>query len=146
MTHRVEQIMLAVKATLTGLPTTAASVFRGRGYDLDLEEMPGLVIFQGEEVKDRQYSHDVEDWLLDVSIEIQVAETKTEVESALNAIRAEITAALAADFTIGLAFVQNFEEIGTAAPSIGGEGSDRPNAMAVMEWLCTFRRFRSAAG
>lgn len=142
--HRAEQVIQAAVAALTGLPTTGANVFDDRDDDEDAlqpDELPGLVVSQGDDERLTEYSHDVADWRLEINVDIVVAETGPSARAPLNAIRNEITPALAADHTLGLAFVQNVEEIGALAPDRAA--ADRTAGRMRMVWAATYRRSRT---
>jgi len=49
MTHLVDQIVGAISAALTGLPTTGANVFDGEPRQLGEDKLPALVIEEGDD-------------------------------------------------------------------------------------------------
>lgn len=111
--HRAESILQAVAATLTGLPTTGASVVRGWAQQLD--SVPGLIVRMGPDEIDfdtlRQANR-----LLTVSVEA-VVRAGASADSDLNQIRAEVFAALMADRQLGLPWVVDTAPQGDAAPT-----------------------------
>lgn len=144
MTHPIETILAAVLTKVTGLTTTGTNVFRGKGYRFLPAQVPGLAVFMGEENVAEVQSHDRLICELEVFIDLAVAEPTTITDTTINAMRKEITIALAADYTLGLAFVSDFQEIGGDAPDISGE-ADRPAAVMRFGWLATYQRNRTTA-
>ena len=143
MTHRAEIIMQAVTAKISGLATTGENVFRGRAGPDDLQagELPALLVWQGEDdiVSDLMHGEVVS--RLTVTIEAQARAAATQIDTVLNAIREEVTVALAADVSIGLGFVHDLAEDGADAPEI-----DAGNAVAgrlAMNWVVTYQRNRA---
>lgn len=141
--HRAETIMEAVRTAVTGLATTGLNAFRGRSYDLGPGLVPALLVYMGEDEILEAHTPDRLRSVLTVNLDAVVAETATQVETALNQIRAEATVALAADHTLGLAnIVELIEEIGAEEPEISGEG-DRPTARQRLVWKVTYDRGRA---
>ena len=121
--HRAELILEAALSALTGA------------------ELPALLVWMGEDELLTEYSHDQADYRLAVHVDIVAATITPPVETPLNAIRREVTVALAADHTLGLAFVETLHEAGATEPSRMAAG-DRPAAMQTMVWQATYRRSR----
>lgn len=144
MTHRAEQIVTATMAALTGLATTGSNVFRGRSeaHDLQELELPALLVFEGDDDKLEDLLNDYQQWAQEVNIDIVVAEKLAGAAgTTINQIRAEITQALAADFTLGLAFVEAMQEIGAGTPDFAG--SDREVAGRRIVWRAEYERSRT---
>lgn len=138
MTHRAEQILVAVESKLTGLTTTAGRVFRDKVTDL--KDVPALTIENGPEELIAELSTDLADWWLYFSVDIHVkAEGSTTI---INRIRSEVTVALMANTTQGLSFVLDTEELNLEAP-VRSFNSEKPTAMQSMEWRIMYRRNRS---
>ncbi len=144
MIHRAEQVVQAAMTALTGLVTTGTNVFRGRSeaHDLQEPELPALLVFEGDDDKLTDLLNDRQQWAQDINIDVVVAETLTSTAgTTINQIRAEITAALAADFTLGLAFVEAIQEIGAGTPDFAG--SDREVAGRRIVWRVEYERSRT---
>ena len=140
--HRAESIMRAVVVALTGLTTTGANVFRGRAYEVQAGEVPALLVWMGVDQVAAVHGHDQVDSVLTVNIDAAVREVSAQVDTRLNLIREEVTSALAADHTLGLAYVRGAQEIGADEPEIAGEG-DAPVARQRLEWEVDYRRKRT---
>ena len=134
--------MAAVHAALGGLATTGANAFRARAESIEVASAPAVVVWQGEEDVLREMSHDQQVVGLNVNIDAVSALPADAVTTQLNQIRAEVTAALAADHTLGLAFVHDIREEKTEQPEKTAQG-DRPAAFIRMRWLATYRRSRT---
>lgn len=79
---------------------------------------------------------------LSITVEAVVKVARaTQPESVLNQIRKEVTIALQADVTQGLAYVMNTEE-GPASIDLNGEG-DKPVGRMRMDWTIRYRRSRT---
>src|SRR3990172_190104 len=131
--HRREQIIDAVKTTLTGLITTGSNVFRGRVQELPDASLPALCIYQGEDREIGQYAQAKIDRELDITVEVLVKTSTTQVDELLNLIAKEVCVALQADYTQGLNFVINSIEGDTGKPELSGEG-EKPSAAMAMQW------------
>lgn len=142
MTHRAESIMQAVTTAVTGLATTGANVTRGRAYPV--AALPALSVFQAEEsiLGDIQSSTRVTRELI-INIEIHVQAT-TQLETIINAIRAEVYAALMADRTQGLAYVIDTQWQDDSQPEIDGE-NETPVARVLMRWAITYQHSLTSA-
>lgn len=138
MTHRTEQILVAVKDTLMGLNTTKDRVYRDQVYDI--KTVPALTIeYNGEELAST-ISTDLADWWMYISVNIHV---KAENFSTIvNRIRSEITVALLTDYTLGLNFVIDTEEVDIDAPERSFD-SEKPTVRQAMNWKILYRRNRS---
>lgn len=140
--HRAEQIVVAVLAKVTGLTTTGTRVFRGRVYPLQDNEEPGLCVFMGPDNPEEPEAgkFNLIDSMLTVTVSAYVKTSTSQVDTVLNQIRKEVTIALQAVYTQGLAFVLDTIE-GTATPSLSGEG-DKPSGYLNMDWKIQYRRSR----
>ena len=127
MTHRAETIMQAVVATLTGLTTTGARVYRARAYALPKADDNALAIFQGPDVvQDDSTFHRIQS-LLTVNIEAVAREATAQIDETLNLIRKEVMTAIGASTNLSLAFEIGALELQAEQPEISDDG-DRPMA------------------
>lgn len=133
MTHRAESILAGVQTNLTGLATTGANIKRGRVWPTDVR--PALSIFKGE---DRASDELIDPLERELEIEVHIHTKQTgNPETYLNAIAAEVFAAMTADITQGLAYVFNTELAADSAPEID-DAQDLPVARMVSTWLITY--------
>lgn len=120
--------MRAFVATVTGLDTVGDHVFRQRSYNQEPEMLPSYNVIQGPEATSESLEGEGEDvsaktdYDLAVVVELRVVGTDM-VESDLNEIDAELTAALKADRRLGLSFVFDLAEDATDEPSIDTSGN-----------------------
>lgn len=121
MTLRVEQIMAAAQAKVTGLATTGASVDRGRADDIPIEILPAIRVAMGPDELLDPYLPVLVDGDLELSIFAYAHDTAANIETKLNQIRAEATVALLADRTLGLNFVHAIFEMGASQPDLAGD-------------------------
>lgn len=130
--------MAAFTTLVTGLTTTSTRVHRGRVYPVDT--VPALSVFQGadEPVDDDSQSWPVMDSVLTVYVDAHVRQTST-TEGTLNQIRKELTVALMADWTLGLAFVHRVIE-GPANEPERGPDAEKPTQVMRTEWRVHYRR------
>ena len=146
MTHRAETVMVAFTTAVTGLTTTGANVERDRAYDLGASKAAALSVFMGgdDPLSDDQQSHPYLDSWLTINIDAYVKQASTAaVSTTLNKIRAEITAAIMGDYTLGQAFVLDVSEDGADPPEIGiGE---TPVARQRITWRFKYRRLNTNA-
>lgn len=146
MTHRAETVMVQFVAAVTGLTTTGANVFRDRVYDIESSKAAALSVLMGPDdpLPDDQQSHPYLDSWLSIDVDIYVKQASSvAVTTTLNKIRAEITAAVMADYTLGQTFIVDYEEGGADAPEIGiGE---QPVARQRIGWRFLYRRLNTNA-
>lgn len=136
MTARAETIMAAVTTAVTGLATTGTNVTRARAWPVN-STLPALDVAQGiNNVID-------DDWALDsIGRELNFIITArckatTNIETILNQISAEVYAALAANRTLGLAYVYDLNLAGDTAPEIEAE-QDEPTGSMSMTWTVLY--------
>ncbi len=117
MTDRAESILVAFTTAVTGLTQTGANVVRGRVYPVDA--LPALTVNMGSEepTTDPNISHQNE--FLEIEVTAYVKDNAG-VDTALNKIRAEVYAAVMADHTLGLGYVENTTWEGRDAPGRSG--------------------------
>lgn len=139
--HRREQILDAVKTTLTGLATTGANVFRLRVWPQESAVLPSWNIVQGEDVP----LQDVEEgggWpKLDRSLQLRLegrVKATADLDQTLNEMTKEATVALRADHTLGLGFVHDVIERETEEPEVTTE-TEQPSALLAMNWEIRYR-------
>jgi len=139
--HKAEQIMDAVVAKLTGLATTGANITRGRVYNIEAQALPHLSIYRGENrpVADADQNMAFSDWILVINIEATVKSATTQIDKTLAQIEKEVTIALKADRTQGLAFVIDTMEAGSSEPNLDGDG-DQPTGSMTMQFSFKYRR------
>jgi hypothetical protein len=146
MTHRAESIITTVKTIVTGLTTTGAHVYRGRVYPLQESELPGILIYMGQDKIIRMHSQSLVDSVLSIHIVPVVKTATSQVDTVLNQIREEATVALQADFQLGLSsYVMGIEEVGAEEPELSGDG-DQPIATMRTTWQVHYRRSRTNPG
>lgn len=145
MTHRAESIVAAVLTKVTGLTTTAARAFRGRVYPLQASELPAVFVYQGPDEITQHLLQGKLDSLLTVHVEAVAKSPTAQIDTTLNLIREEVTVALQADYTQGLAYVIDTREVGAEAPALTGDG-DAPSGTLRMTWQIHYRRSRANPG
>ena len=134
MTHRAEQVLDTIHDNIKGLTSTKNRAYRD--YLYDIKTTPAInLIYLGEELADSR--HTTTDWWLNFAIEIYV---KAEgFSTTVNKIRSEITVALFADYTQGLSFVIDLEELDLEQPDTSFE-SEKPTVRQTMNWRIKYRR------
>jgi len=131
MTHRAETVLDALTTELSGLTTTGTRVARGRVWPR--EDYPALSIYKGADVASDD--EDVIDTIvreLTFNVVIQVKQTGNP-ETHLNAIAAEVFAALAANPTLGVDWIFDVEFVEDEEPEIE-DAQDMPVASMVTIW------------
>lgn len=142
MTHRAETILEAVRARLTGLPTTGSRVERARVWPI--EECPAISIERGDDAPvetGRRFS--LQDRRLNFTVTGYVKST-TIHETQLHQVAAEVYAALFGDVTQGLAFVLDTHWLGDSKPETNGETETRGASME-MNYAITYRHSITSA-
>lgn len=139
--HRAEQILAAVQTSVSGLTTTGANVERGRADDVPAAATPALRVAMGDDRIVDPWSDALLDSELEVSIFAMVHDSATNVETKLNQVRKEANIALAANHTLGLAFVHAIVELGARRPNMSGE-SAKPAAAMELQYRVKYRRSR----
>ena len=145
MTHRAESIVSAVVTTVTGLTTTGSNVYRGRMTPIAADVSNALRVYLGEDSLLGEYSQAKMDWELTILIESFAKSPTAQIDTRLNTIREEVTIALQADYTQGLAYVINTLEGNAARPEFSAEGEQAMGSQ-VMEWKIHYRRSRTDPG
>lgn len=141
MEHREEQIMAAVQTAVTGLATSGANVDRGRATDVPPTKLPALRVSVGDDTIVEPWAQQLLDSQLEVSIFALVHDSATNVETLLSRMRKEVTIALMANQTLGLAFVHSIVEIGARKPELAGEMA-KPAASRELQFRVLYRRSR----
>jgi hypothetical protein len=140
--HRVETIMDTIVATLTGLTTTGANVYRGRAYPVEVSKLPALIVWQGDDSATTELLIDEVTSRLQVAFDALAREPASQIETTLNLIREEVTVALMADYTLGLAYVEGIMETDAEEPLILDDG-DAPAAQMRMNWTVDYHHGRT---
>ncbi len=143
MTARVETIMAAIAASLTGLATTGASVQRVRPWAVS--QLPALSINQGENLVSDSGDAEIGTIYRRLSFTVTAYDRSIDVlETELNQISAEVYEALTADRTLGLAYVYDLNLDGDAAPEVEAV-QDEPTARLVMLWSLLYGHSETSA-
>jgi hypothetical protein len=144
---RAEQIIAAVKTTVTGLTTTGTRVQRGQVYNHEETKLPALSVFMGADIPVNEYQVNLMDWDLTVRIEA-VALIETDyitqdslIDQALNQIRKEVYIAVMANHKQGLAFVIDTDPGPAAEPVLSGDGA-KPIGTQVIDFTIRYRADR----
>ena len=112
MPSRVTTVMDALLGVLTGLATTGSRVKKTRAYSVPESQVNALTLRLGGEVTAEELPTTYIK-ARDIEVVIHVQGKETEIDGTVAQIEAEIWAAIQADVTLGLTFVQNTEFIGT---------------------------------
>jgi hypothetical protein len=142
VTHRAESIAAAVQALVTNLTTTGARVDRGRADNIDSTKCPALRVYVGEDRVVDPWAHALLDSDLEVNVDAHVHTSAANVETLLHLIRSEVTVALLADYTLGLAYVHSIVEVGAGRPALEGEMA-KPAGKLEMHFVVRYRRSRT---
>lgn len=141
--HCAEQIMAAFTAALADLFTTGDNVWRGRAYPAEADIEAGLCVYQGQEAVSIQNNWINVNCALGVYVDIIVKTVDEDIDTLVNRVRAEVTAALtASNPPLGLSFVRSLEEVGTGDIDPDGIG-EKPTAKVRTEWQVQYRRSRT---
>ena len=141
MSSRVETIMVAVVAELTGLTTTGANVDRGAVYNYEPAAVPSLAIYQGDEEPIQFLQSSFIDWKLEIHVESYLQEIGV-IETKINTIRQEVHAALMANPTLGLSYVIDIEPDLSQQPELSGAGA-KPATVHRMTFNVYYRTSRT---
>ncbi len=142
MTHRAESILDAAAAALGSLATTGDRVYRARAWKT--AERPALIIFKGSDLaSEDEETLDAIVRELELNIEILV-ETGQNLETVLNQVAAEIFGAIAADPTLGLAYVHDCELIGEDEPQLEAE-TETPLGRMYSRWRVFYEHSETSA-
>lgn len=142
MEHRAEQIAAAVQTAVTGLSLTTDNVDRGVAEEIPEGDLPALRVAMGEDRVIQPYSQQLLDCELDVSVHSYALDSATNIETLLSRIRKDVTIALMANQTLGLAFVQSIVELGAQKPDLAGELAKRAGHQE-LEFRVLYRRSRT---
>jgi len=117
--HRVEQIIDAVKAAVTGLATTSANVERGRFQSVEGSKTAELTVTQGASSPAQEPNVAFQYPAIEVVITAHAKGQDGTVESTINQIAKEVYIAMMADRQLGLPeFVIDTEWLGNSEPSL----------------------------
>ncbi len=139
--HRAEQILAAVQTSVTGLATTLGHVDRGRATEIPADALPALRVAMGPDQVVDPWAQSLLDSELEVAIHAYVHDSAANVETTLATIRKEVTVALMADPTLGLAFVHAIVELGALKPDLSGDLA-KPAARQELQFRVKYRRSR----
>lgn len=121
-----EDILTAIKTTLTGLTTTGTSVEREQAYDIEQSDLPFIIINEGEDIVESQSAQTYINWNLTVDIDLLFRGDKDTAITSINTMRNEVHTALMADYTLGIpANVMYIGVVRTERPTVDAAG-DRP--------------------
>jgi len=137
--HRAEQILAAVQTFVWNLATTGTNVDRGRADDVPVEKTPALRVVMGDDTIVNPWAQSLLDSEVDVSVFAMVHDSAANVETRLNQVRKEVNIALAADPTLGLAFVHAIVELGARAPILAGDMA-KPAGSMELQYRVKYRR------
>jgi len=140
--HRAEQVLAAVQTSVTGLATTVANVDRGRAEEIPTDKLPALRVALGDDLVVDPWAQSLLDSEVDVSVFALVHDSAANIETKLLQIRKEVTIALMADQTLGLAFVHAIVELGARKPVLSGELA-KPAGSMQLQFRVKYRRSRS---
>lgn len=140
--HREEQILAAVQTLVTGLALTGANVDRGRAEEIPSDKLPALRVTGGDDNITDPWAHSLLDSELDVSVFAHALDSATNIETLLISIRKNVTIALMANQTLGLAFVHSIVELGARRPNMAGELA-KPAGAREFIYRVKYRRSRT---
>lgn len=135
MAHVSKQLLDAVTAAVTGLPTTGANAVQSRTYSHS--RAPALNVRLGERRTLGVVSNAAVNVEQDIHIDIAVAGATETIDDQLLGIDAEIYRALMADPQLGLTCVFDVDPQGLSEPDI--ERAEQPKAVATSSWRYKLR-------
>ena len=144
MSHRAQQIIDAMAATLAASSTLASAVYTNRRYSLadTAQELPAVIIDYGADSPMSEFGATnvaFLDSLLEVAVHIVVrADTEQDVLIDLMNRRVAQHIALIADRSQGLAFVIDTRYGGASAPDVD-VSTDRPAGALTCRWFVHYR-------
>lgn len=101
-THARQQLRAALVARLTGLATTGARVYQSRTFPMNLECMPGLIVYTNDESNENGSLGFPRLQQRAVSVSIEgYAKTAGQVDDVLDQIAMEVEVAISADPLLG---------------------------------------------
>ncbi len=139
--HKSLQIRDAIVSLITGLTTTGARVNVGRSYELPEDTSNALSVRLGEmqPVDNDGYNNvSLVDEFQEFIIRIHVKASEADLDGNFLQIHKEVYAALRANYTLALAFVQDIVSFGFAPP-VYDSSSGRPTASVDTRWRVKFR-------
>ena len=142
---RDEQILAAIQAKLAtpGLTTSGSRVDRGRDVEIPAGDTPALRIWGGDDNVVDPWAAQLLDSELDVSVFVVAYDGATNVETLLRRMRGEVTVALMADQTLGLAFVHAIVELGSRKPTYSSVDTAKPGGSMECLYRVKYRRSRT---
>ena len=141
-THRAESIMAAIELLLTNLDSTHNRIARTRFWPV--ENLPALTLEMGEETPlgdqgPLNIAFYDQQLMVDITIHVK---TLDGVETELNQIVLEIWRKLAANHTLGLAYVEQIYYQGRDKPELAETG-DQPTLTQITHWVVHYRHSRA---
>jgi len=137
-----EQILDAIVTKVTGLATTGQNVARARVYQVDPSVNSSLTVMMGSDNVASILNNEKIDWELTVNV-LSTVRATSGIDQTINSIRAEVHAALMADYTLGLPFVIDVVPVSADEPELSGDG-DMKFAMQRMEYTVRYRTSRTS--
>ncbi len=132
--HKANQILVAIKAKLTGLASTGANVYQSRAYAIGA--LPAINIKLGSDSVQSIHNIQSDNELL-IVIEVFVKSDESLIDSTILQIRKEVQMALMADETLGLSFVLSTLPSAMSAPEISSE--EQTIAYATLDFKIIYR-------
>ena len=123
--HKREQVIEAFIAAITGLATTGSNVKRMLVYNIQVSELPTLIVRQSSDVPvvgdEGNRSQKFKDSELDIEVDYYVR-ANSDPDSVINQIDKEVIIAVEADATLGLSFVHDTYEGVISEPEVMSDG------------------------
>jgi len=135
MAHARKGIRDQVKTVLTGLTTTGARVFASRVYPLKSSQLPGLLIYTGEEESEPGGSGAIDRNLI-LAIEGHVKAVGGIIDDTLDLISEEVEAAIDADRSLNSLAV--YAHIASTEIEFDAE-SEKPVGIIIMKFSINYR-------
>ena len=146
MTHVRQQIRERIATNVTGLTTTGARVYQSRVYNLEAENLPGLLVYSNNETSERDTMGILANQDLDRTLELVIegyASTASNLDDVLDLIAEEVETAVAADPTCNGLSKDLF--LSETTISLTGEG-DSPAGVLSLTFQVSYRTTTTAPG
>lgn len=109
MSHLRQQIRERAAATVTGLVTTGANVFKSRLYPLEPGETPGILVYTDSEVSEIDNFGAVRDITRNLELKLKgFAQATSNIENDLDKISKEIEVAMGGDVDLNSLAIDSF--------------------------------------
>lgn len=143
--HVRDQILAALKTTLTGLTTTGARVYADRTDPLAADEVPGLVIVQGSESCEYKTQTSPRLVIANFDISVRAYDTRTAAQAdarkRANTIAKEVQIAIAGNLSLGA--LCKYINLSQTEFDLDSE-ADGPSAVADMRYAVTYCFYENA--